>query len=199
MAEKGSKKDIAATNPRGIPYAPFVDKVEDYVTSRADVETTLKKFQEMISKYQFMETNKQRTAVGHREKIPDIQKTLEMVQFLKTRKPGSDPIETTFELNDTLFAKANIPPTEEVYLWLGANVMLSYPIDEAEELLTTRLATAKQNLANCEEDLDFLREQITTMEVATARVYNWDVTMKRKEKQEQDALESTGKDGSSNG
>jgi hypothetical protein len=27
------------------------------------------------------------------------------------------------------------------------------------------------------------------MEVATARVYNWDVTMKRKERQEQEALE----------
>lgn len=39
--------------------------------------------------------------------------------------------------------------------------MLSYPIDEAEELLTSRLATAKQNMLNCEEDLDFLREQIT--------------------------------------
>jgi hypothetical protein len=37
------------------------------------------------------------------------------------------------------------------------------------------------------------------MEVATARVYNWDVTMKRKEKGDQDALESRGKDGSSNG
>jgi hypothetical protein len=44
-----SRKDIAPTNPRGIPYAPFVDKVEDYVASRADVETTLKNFQEMIS------------------------------------------------------------------------------------------------------------------------------------------------------
>jgi len=39
--------------------------------------------------------------------------------------------------------------------------MLSYPIDEADELLTTKLAAAKQSLANCEEDLDFLREQIT--------------------------------------
>jgi len=44
-----SRKDAAATNPRGIPYAPFVDKVEDYVTSRADVEATLKSFQEMIA------------------------------------------------------------------------------------------------------------------------------------------------------
>lgn len=37
------------TNPRGIPYAPFVDRVEDYVTSRADTEPTLRKFQEMIA------------------------------------------------------------------------------------------------------------------------------------------------------
>lgn len=37
------------------------------------------------------------------------------------------------------------------------------------------------------------------MEVATARVYNWDVTMKRKEKNEQDALEEQEKKGSPNG
>lgn len=39
--------------------------------------------------------------------------------------------------------------------------MLSYPVDEAESLLTTKLAAAKQSYENCEEDLDFLREQIT--------------------------------------
>lgn len=39
--------------------------------------------------------------------------------------------------------------------------MLSYPIDEAEELLSKRLAAAKQSFQNCEEDLEFLREQIT--------------------------------------
>ena len=38
-----------STNPRGIPYAPFVDKVEDYVSSRAEVDGTMKSFQEMIS------------------------------------------------------------------------------------------------------------------------------------------------------
>ncbi|PMD42516.1 Prefoldin, subunit 3 [Hyaloscypha variabilis F] len=199
MTDKEPKKEVAPTNPRGIPYAPFVDKVEDYVTSRADVEATLKNFQEMISKYQFMEANQQRRAAGLKDKMPDIQKTLDTVRFLKTREPGSDPIEATFELNDTLYAKAHIPPTDEVYLWLGANVMLSYPIDEAEELLSSKLAAAKQSLENCEEDLDFLREQITTMEVATARVYNWDVTMKRKEKGEQGALEDVEKDGSPNG
>ncbi|KAL6890623.1 Prefoldin, subunit 3 [Trichoderma evansii] len=189
-----SGKDDAPTNPRGIPYAPFVDKVEDYVSTRDDVEPTLRSFQEMISKYQFMELNLQRRMTGLKEKIPDIQKTLDTVQFLKLRKDATDPIETTFELNDTLYAKANIPPTEEVYIWLGANVMLSYPIDEAETLLTSKLSAAKTSLSNCEEDLDFLREQITTMEVATARVYNWEVVQKRKEKVEEEAEKKKSKD-----
>jgi len=39
--------------------------------------------------------------------------------------------------------------------------MLAYPLDEAEQLLDSKLKAAKQSLANCEEDLDFLREQIT--------------------------------------
>lgn len=39
--------------------------------------------------------------------------------------------------------------------------MLSYPIDEAETLLTSKLSAARTSLSNCEEDLDFLREQIT--------------------------------------
>jgi hypothetical protein len=41
--------------------------------------------------------------------------------------------------------------------------MLSYPIDEAETLLESKLQAAKQSLSNCLEDLDFLREQITVM------------------------------------
>ncbi|KAI4634633.1 peptide chain release factor 1 [Alternaria metachromatica] len=170
-------------NPRGIPVAPFIDRVEDYVTDRADVEKTINNFKEMISKYQFMQQNTQRRAAGLKDKIPDIQKTLETVRFLKSRKDDAEPLETTFELNDTLYAKAEVPPTDEVYLWLGANVMLSYSIPEAEELLQSKLSTAKQSLGTCEEDLDFLREQITTLEVAFARVYNWDVAQRRKERE----------------
>lgn len=65
--------------------------------------------------------------------------------------------------------------------------MLSYPIPEAEELLQSKLKTAKQSLANCEEDMEFLREQITTLEVAFARVYNWDVAQRRKERAEEES------------
>jgi hypothetical protein len=39
--------------------------------------------------------------------------------------------------------------------------MLAYPIAEAETLLQSKLKTAQDSLQTCEEDLDFLREQIT--------------------------------------
>lgn len=44
-----TRAEATPSNPRGIPKAPFVDNVEDYVSSRADVEATLQRFQEMIS------------------------------------------------------------------------------------------------------------------------------------------------------
>jgi prefoldin subunit 5 len=140
---------------------PQTPAVSDYCTTRAEVEPTLKSFSEMIQKYQFMEVNTSRRASGLREKIPDIAKTLDTVQFLKTRDEGAEELEAYFELNDTLFAKAKVPKTEEVYLWLGANVMLAYPMEEAEVLLEGKLEAAKSGLENAEEDMDFLREQIT--------------------------------------
>lgn len=62
--------------------------------------------------------------------------------------------------------------------------MLEYPFDEAISLLTSKLSGAEKSLASSKEDLDFLREQITIMEVNTARVHNWDVK-RRRERREQ--------------
>lgn len=59
--------------------------------------------------------------------------------------------------------------------------MLEYPLDEAVELLTTKLEGAERNLKGIIEDLEFLREQITVMEVNTARVYNYDVRRRREQ------------------
>jgi len=57
--------------------------------------------------------------------------------------------------------------------------MLSYPLPEAQKLLSQKLAAARANLAGLISDLEFLREQITVMEVNTARVYNYDVRRRR--------------------
>ena len=70
---------------------------------------------------------------------------------------------------------------------MQANVMLSYKIPEAIELLTAKLNNAEASLQSLEEDLEFLREQITVMEVNTARLYNWDVVRRRERRAKEDA------------
>lgn len=40
-----------------------------------------------------------------------------------TVQPDAEPLETLFELNDTLYAKAHVAPTSEVYLWLGVRLL----------------------------------------------------------------------------
>ena len=87
---------------------------------------------------------------------------VEELSSIVQSNPNSD-LETNFELNDTLYARASISPAdaEEVYLWLGANVMLAYPLGEAESMLAEKLSAAELSLGHCEEDLEFLREQIT--------------------------------------
>jgi prefoldin subunit 5 len=196
------------TNPRGIPSFPFMTSITSYVSSPADVEPTLRRFQEMIAKYQFMEANVSKRAGGLREKLPEMESTLSTIRFLRKKKDqtrdeedvgdeGVADLETTFSLSDTLYAKAKFAPKkiDEVYLWLGANVMVAYPLAEAEEMLRGKVEKARETLKSCEEDMEFLRVQITTVEVAIARVYNWDVVEKRKRKEKGSEIEgSAGKE-----
>ncbi|KAI9509907.1 Prefoldin subunit 3 [Russula earlei] len=202
-------------NPRGIPKALFIDDVEEYLGGPdAAVERVLSAFQDALAKYRYMDSNLTQRRRGLEEKIPDIKKTLSMVEFLHRRREGKNrtsdnagdaddivddddgsenpvPVRTTFELADTLYAEAELEETDTVYLWLGANVMLSYKIPAAIELLKSKLEAANTSLNNAIEDLEFIREQMTVMEVNTARVYNWDVK-RRREKREKERLSGEG-------
>ena len=67
--------------------------------------------------------------------------------------------------------------------------MLAYKLPAAISLLRSKQDAAQKTLETVVEDLEFLREQITVMEVNTARVYNWDVK-RRRELREKEAIES---------
>ena len=109
-------------------------------------------------------------------KVPHIEKAIEMVALLLEKETSNDSITVDFELSDHLYTKATINKgTQNVYLWLGANVMVEYSLEEARGLLEQNKINANQNIANHEKDLNFVRDSITTLEVSLARVYNWDV------------------------
>ena len=111
-------------------------------------------------------------------KLPDIQQAIETVDFLKSKSEQGETIKTHFPLTDNCHAKAEIPLTEKVCLWLGANVMLEYSIEEAETLLKSSSSNATESIKKLTENLAFIRDQITTTEVNIARVHNHMVKIK---------------------
>mmetsp|Transcript_96037 Transcript_96037/g.298545 ORF Transcript_96037/g.298545 Transcript_96037/m.298545 type:complete len:252 (+) Transcript_96037:347-1102(+) len=125
-----------------------------------------------------------------RTKLPDIVSALETVNHLVSRRSAAEEGEATdytYQLCENIWCKASAPPTNVVCLWLGANCMLEYTLDEAVELLQTNEANARTTLKSLDEDVAFLRDQITTTEVNIARTHNYGVKLRQQMKLEADA------------
>ena len=105
------------SNPRGIPKAPFVESVSEFLNGDSH-EAILLKFQEMISKYRFMENHLLQREASLMAKMPEIKKSLEMCEFLRDQE-DNEPLEADFELNDTLWVKSKVKKQNSVKLWLG--------------------------------------------------------------------------------
>ncbi|CDQ86434.1 prefoldin subunit 3-like [Oncorhynchus nerka] len=180
-----SSNAVQATSKKhlGIPEAIFVEDVESFMKQPGNdtADAVLRKLDEQYQKYKYMELNLAQKKQRLKSQIPQIKQTLEILRHMQKKKETTDPMETHFLLADNVYCKASVPPTDKVCLWLGANVMLEYDIDEAQSLLEKNLATASRNLDSLEEDLDFLRDQFTTTEVNMARVYNFDVKRRSKD------------------
>ena len=71
-----------------------------------------------------------------RTQLKDIKSTLTILDHMATKKGDTEGVTTDFRLADAVWAKAHIPSTEKVSLWLGANVMLEYDVEEAQGLLS---------------------------------------------------------------
>ena len=56
---------------------------------------------------------------------------------------------------------------------------MEYGLDEATSLLKDKLNAAETNIIQLGEDIGFLREQITTVEVTMARLYNYTVKQRK--------------------
>lgn len=179
-AEKATKKLVHA----GIPKAECLDNMDEFMAREENqtIEAGLRNLDEQHSKYKFMELNLLQKKQRLKSQIPEIKTSMDIIKTLKSKRDASEDMEMRFVFSDQVYSKAVVPPTERVCLWLGANVMLEFPLEEAEELLCKNLQTATRNLTELNSDLDFLRDQITTTEVNMARLHNWNVKKVQAEK-----------------
>jgi prefoldin subunit 5 len=167
-------------NTRGIPGAPFIEDVEEYVTKQnKDIDTVLKDLHMLYGKYKFMESQLVSQKRNMLQKIPEIESALTALRRLLKRPDDDEPELVHYELTDAIWAQAKVKRTETCFLWLGANVMLEYPLAEAEQLLTRNLGNARVTLADLTKDLEFLKDQITISEVNIARVHNHRIKLKK--------------------
>lgn len=164
---------------RSIPGAKFIETVETFVGScdPAHVESL---FKELLQKYRFME----RSLLGQKDtlraKTVAIRETMDAIKMLqKQRDKAKDgrngELKTHLQLAETIHVEATVPPTDTVCLWLAADVVMEYTLEEAEEVLSRSLKFANKYLEEAEGDMEWLRTQITMTEVNVARVHNFAV------------------------
>lgn len=61
--------------------------------------------------------------------------------------------------------------------------MLEYSLEEGETLLREKCSKAEESMCMTNALIDSIREQMTTIEVNMARIYNWDVKRRQAEKE----------------
>lgn len=161
-----------------------VDEFMKRSENEMNATSVIKRLDEQHQKYRFMEINLLQKKQRLKKQIPDIKSSLDVLKLVETKRDSKEEMVTNYMLSDQVFCDAKVAPTDQIFLWLGANVMLEYSLEEANELLSKNLDTATKNLSQIDVDLDYLRDQITTTEVNMARVYNWDVKRRQSEKQQ---------------
>jgi prefoldin alpha subunit len=153
--------------------------VDSFVTRAGGFEAAFRNVEELFGKYRLMENQKISTKAQFKKKLPDVQKTREMVQHLKTQYEAGQSVKTHFNVAAQLYTEAELEKTDKVVIWLGANTALEYTFDEAIALLNKNEERMLAGLKDCDEDLAFLKDQITTLEVSMSRLYNHEVASKR--------------------
>ncbi|XP_953848.1 prefoldin subunit 3, putative [Theileria annulata] len=159
-----------------VPEAKYIDNIEKFVGDRNSAELT-QVAKELLAKYRFMEKNSMSKIGLIKDKLPELKDAINTLEKLKKKKESGDKsdIITYFKISDTLYSEARIPYTESAFLWLGANTMVEYPIDDAIKLLTDQHDGIELLIDSINLELDWIKRQITCTEITVARLHNYTV------------------------
>jgi prefoldin subunit 5 len=178
MAEASSSAAQAEPKRTVIPAARFIDDVGSLLEGK-NADTVLETLQENLRQYRMVESTLLQRRARLMGKLPEISQALDAVQLLIRKGEAGEQLELDFQLADQVYSKAKVKDPDTVALWLGANVMLEYTLEDAKNLLEENLQKCKSDLDANQRDLDFVKDSQTTTEVSLARVYNYDVVQRK--------------------
>lgn len=131
----------------------FIEDVGAFLGANT-VDVVLTDFQDRLRKFKLIEGQLIRRKAQLMGKLPEIQKALDIVNKLIELSGSGGEMITDFELADGVFAKTRVQGVKTVNLWLGAGVMVEYPLEEAQEVLSNNLKVCKANLSTVNSDLE---------------------------------------------
>uniref|UniRef100_A0A7S0YJW8 Prefoldin subunit 3 n=1 Tax=Polytomella parva TaxID=51329 RepID=A0A7S0YJW8_9CHLO len=161
-----------------IPKAEFIEDVEKYMADK-EVDKVLLELVDNIRIFRMKEQELLQKRARLAGKLPELQRSLDIVEEIIKAQENESEITTDFELSTGVYAKAQIKSVKTINLWLGANVMLEYPLDEAKQLLEQNLESCRSNLKINDENLDSMKDSITVSEVSQARIFNYDIQRRK--------------------
>uniref|UniRef100_A0A914EST1 Prefoldin subunit 3 n=1 Tax=Acrobeloides nanus TaxID=290746 RepID=A0A914EST1_9BILA len=168
---------------KGVPKAAVIENVEEFLNAnKLALNEAQKKVEENFRKYKYIEAS----VSAQQEKIllnlPDYKNSLNIIKALSDEKDkGKESIDVSYKLAENIYSKAVVDNIDEVCLWLGASVMVAYDLEEAKQVLEKNIADIEKWNNDLNEELDFIKDQITTTEVNIAHIYNYGVLQKQKE------------------
>ncbi len=82
--------------------------MEDFLVEGISVESALGAFNELYSKYKYMETQFEKSKSVYKSKVPEIEQTLELIKAMMKKEDEGEELLTNYNLCDTIYAKAKV-------------------------------------------------------------------------------------------
>ena len=171
---------VIAPHPRNLPTVLFIEDEEAFLhkTGMSEEQAAL----EMRGAFQQLRQLSESLAARREaleESLPKTEANLAMVRLLQRQRQAGAETAAHYELIGGVYARARVPPSGRVALWLGASVMVEYSLEEAEAFLSRTEREAREALGQCVEDLRHLSDQSNTLEVNINRMHNHALAKRR--------------------
>jgi hypothetical protein len=92
--------------------------VEEFLAADTmTIESALGAFNELYSKYKYMESSFEKSKNVYKSKIPEIEQTLELIKIMVSKREQNEEMISNYSLCDTIYA------TAKVFLALNTNFL----------------------------------------------------------------------------
>uniref|UniRef100_A0AC35TYT0 Prefoldin subunit 3 n=1 Tax=Rhabditophanes sp. KR3021 TaxID=114890 RepID=A0AC35TYT0_9BILA len=168
----------------GVPTAEVIEDVDSYLKVRPELsaEDAHQNLQTDYRKYRMIvgELTNQKEKIA--ESLPNFNQCKAIIEVMKKKKEAGKTLTTQYKLADEIYQTATVEDLDSVILYMGAYVMVEYPLDEAETFMNKNITEVTKRLTDLDEELEFVANQVTTTEVSMAHFINH-IVLKNKGKQ----------------